>query len=151
MQITIEGTRERLRPVAGLSEGAEASRIRAELRTDRGDHRRSPAARRAPRIMVGDVAQPAGKGAAARSLSRSRLYRNAAGGWEEREVQEDSREAVSACRSTVITGARSAAFRAGYRLVSNTPGESESFSRHRPYRRLNLGRNLKNKKKNRSW
>jgi len=27
----------------------------------------------------------------------------------------------------------------------------ESFSRHRPYRRLNLGRNLKNKKKNRSW
>jgi hypothetical protein len=36
-------------------------------------------------------------------------------------------------------------------LVSNTPGESESFSRHRPYRRLNLGRNLKNKKKNRSW
>jgi hypothetical protein len=36
-------------------------------------------------------------------------------------------------------------------LVSNTPGESESFSRHRPYSRLNLGRNLKNKKKNRSW
>src|SRR5438132_12892648 len=103
MQITIEGTRERLRSVAGLSEGADARRIRAELRTDRRDHRRSPAARRAPRIMVGDAAQPAGEDAAARGLSGGRLHRDAAGGWQEREVQEDAGEAVSACRSPVIT------------------------------------------------
>src|SRR5205823_8243794 len=72
-------------------------------RTDRGDHRRSPAARRAPRILVGDAAQPAGENAAARSLSRSGLHRNAAGGREEREVQEDAGEAVSARRLPVIT------------------------------------------------
>src|SRR2546429_3174418 len=103
MRIAIGDTGERLRPAAGLSEEAESSRIRAELRTDRGDHRRSPAARRAPRILVGDAAQPAGENAAARSLSRSGLHRNAAGGREEREVQEDAGEAVSARRLPVIT------------------------------------------------
>src|SRR6266511_4061985 len=119
MQITIEGTRERLRSVAGLSEGAEARRIRAELRTDRGDHRCSPAARRAPRIMVGDAAQPAGEDAATRGLSRGRLHRDAAGGWREREVQEGAGEAVSACRSPVITAHAAPRFHAGYRRVGS--------------------------------
>src|SRR5205823_10542046 len=96
MQIAIGDTGERLRPAAGLSEEAETSRIRAELRTDRGDHRRGATARRAARIMVGDAAQPAGEDAAARGLPRSRLHRDKAGGWEEREVQENAREAVRA-------------------------------------------------------
>src|SRR6187401_1916536 len=104
MQTRIEDTRERLRPAAGLSEGAEARRIRAELRADRGDHRCSPAARRAARVLVGDVAQPAREDAAARSLSRSRLHRNAAGGWDEREVQEDAGAAVSTRCSSIIIG-----------------------------------------------
>src|SRR5712664_3166341 len=39
--------------------------------------------------MVGDVAQPAGKDAAARGLSRRRLYRDPARRWEECAVQKD--------------------------------------------------------------
>ena len=102
MQTSIEDTRERLRPVAGLSQGAEARRIRAEFRADRGDHRCRPAARRAARILVGDVAQPAREDAATRGLSRSGLHRNATDGREEREVQEDAGEALSARRPHII-------------------------------------------------
>jgi len=36
-----------------------------------------------------DAAQPAGEDAAARGVSRRRLHRDAAGGWEERKVQKD--------------------------------------------------------------
>src|SRR6266702_8974787 len=70
---------ERLRPAAGLSEEAEASRIRAELRSHRGDHRRRAAAGGAPGLVVGDRAQPAGEDAAARSLPRRWLHRDKAG------------------------------------------------------------------------
>src|SRR5450432_2827814 len=80
---------ERLRRTARLSEKAEAARIRAELRADRGDHRRGAAARGAPGVVVGDAAQPAGKDAAARGLPCRRLYRHAAGGREKRAVQAD--------------------------------------------------------------
>src|SRR5450432_2643529 len=80
---------ERLRRTARLSEKAEAARIRAELRADRGDHRRRAAARGASGVVVGDAAQPAGKDAAARGLPCRRLYRHAAGGWEKRAVQAD--------------------------------------------------------------
>src|SRR5882757_6082975 len=86
---------DRLRPAARLSEEAKTSRIRAELRTDRGDHRRCAAARGAPGLVVGNRAQPAGEDAAARSLPRGRLHRDTAGGWQEREVQEDEGEAVA--------------------------------------------------------
>src|ERR1700682_494423 len=82
-----ENPSDRLRPAARLSEEAKTSRIRAELRTDRGDHRRRAAARGASRLMVGDPAQPAGEDAPARSLSRRRLHRDKAGGREERAVQ----------------------------------------------------------------
>src|SRR6478735_10392819 len=61
--------RERLQPAARLSEKADACRIRAELRADRRDHRRGAAARGAPRLVVGDAAQPAGEDAAARGVS----------------------------------------------------------------------------------
>src|SRR3984885_1875409 len=82
------GPRERLRRAARLSEEAEAPRIRAQLRPDRGDHRCGVAARRATRIVVGDVAQPAGEDAAARGLPRRRLHRDPAGRWKERAVQK---------------------------------------------------------------
>src|ERR1700704_1208299 len=84
-----EDTRERLRYAARLSEKTETPGIRAELRADRGDHRRITAARGAPRVVVGDVAQPAGEDAAARGLPRRGLHRDPARGWEERAVQED--------------------------------------------------------------
>src|ERR1700681_958809 len=78
-----EDARERLRRAARLSEKTEAPRIRAELRSDRGDHRRGAAARGPPGVVVGDVAQPAGEDAAARGLPRRRLHRDTAGGWQE--------------------------------------------------------------------
>src|ERR1019366_4016546 len=84
-----EDTRERLRPAARLSEKTDAPQIRAGLRADRGDHRRGAAARRASRVVVGDIAQSAGKDAAARGLPRRRLHRHPAGGWEKRAVQAD--------------------------------------------------------------
>src|ERR1022692_4810125 len=86
---TTEDTSERLRRTARLSEKTDAPRIRAELRADRGDHRRGAAARRASRVVVGDIAQSAGKDAAARGLPRRRLHRHTAGGWEKRAVQAD--------------------------------------------------------------
>src|SRR6266852_3198772 len=84
---TLRVLRERLRPAARLSEAADAARIRAELRQDRGNHRCVAAARGAPRVMVGDLAQPAGKDAATRGLSRRRLYRDPARRRERRAVQ----------------------------------------------------------------
>src|SRR6202035_1282060 len=84
-----EVTSERLRRAARSSEEAEAARIRAQLRTDRGDHRRGAAAGGASGVVVGDLAQPAGKDAAARGLPRRRLHRDKAGGRQERAVQED--------------------------------------------------------------
>src|ERR1700682_558283 len=75
-----EDARERLRRAARLSEKKEAPRIRAELRSDRGDHRRGAAARGPPGVVVGDVAQPAGEDAAARGLPRRRLHRHQAPG-----------------------------------------------------------------------
>src|SRR5450756_312780 len=92
---TTEDSCEQLRRAARLSEKAEAARIRAELRADRGDHRRGAAARGASGVVVGDASQPAGKDAAARGLPRRRLYRHAAGGWEECAVQEDEVRAVA--------------------------------------------------------
>src|SRR6202012_5050579 len=86
------GPCERLRRAARLSEEAEAPRIRAQLRSDRGNHRRGAAARGAARIVVGDVAQPAGENAAARGLPRRRLYRDPAGRRKECAVQEDKVE-----------------------------------------------------------
>src|SRR5450756_2040200 len=77
---TTEDSCEQLRRAARLSEKAEAARIRAELRADRGDHRRRAAARGASGVVVGDAAQPAGKDAAARGLPCRRLYRDTAGG-----------------------------------------------------------------------
>src|SRR5512140_1245607 len=85
-----EDTIERLRRAARLPEAAETARIRAELRTDRGDHRRRPAARGAAGVVVGDAAQPAGKDAPARGVSGRRLHRDPAGGRQERAVQEDA-------------------------------------------------------------
>src|SRR5882762_5621989 len=98
-------TRERLRCAARLSEKTETPGIRAELRADRGDHRRGAAARGASRVMVGDVAQPAGKDAAARGLPRRRLHRDPARRRQECAVQADevaSWFARSAAGSAVI-------------------------------------------------
>src|SRR5450755_454857 len=86
---TTEDSCERLRRAARISEEAEAARIRAELRADRGDHRRRAAARGASGVVVGDAAQPAGKDAAARGVSCRRLHRDAAGGRQKRAVQKD--------------------------------------------------------------
>src|ERR1700722_20439075 len=87
--------RERLRRAARLSEEADPARIRAGLRRDRGDHRCGAAARSAPRLVVGNAAQPAGEDAAARSLPRRRLHRHKARGWEEGAVQADEVGATS--------------------------------------------------------
>jgi hypothetical protein len=73
----------------------------------------------------------------------SRLSRDAAGGREEREVQENAGEAVSRAAHPSSPAHEAPRFRAGYWLVWSTPAARfllESFSRHRPYRRLNLGR-----------
>src|ERR1700716_199071 len=93
-----EDTRERLRYAARLSEKTETPGIRAELRADRGNHRRGAAARGAPRVVVGNLAQPAGEDAAARGLPRRRLHRDEAGGWEECEIQEGEGRAVAQTR-----------------------------------------------------
>src|SRR3977135_838043 len=87
MNFAIEDSCERLRRPARLSQKAKASRIRAELRADRGDHRRTAAARGASRVVVGDVAQSPGEDAAARGVPGRRLHRHKTGGWQERAVQ----------------------------------------------------------------
>src|ERR1700751_2569535 len=81
--------RERLRSLARLPDKPEAAGAGAELRTDRGDHRRCAAARGAARLLVGQTAQPAGEDTAARGVPGRRLHRNASGGRQEREVQAD--------------------------------------------------------------
>src|SRR3954471_13522883 len=95
-----ESTRERLLPFARLPEAPDRAGIHAELRPDRGDHRRRAAARRAAGVVVGDAAQPAGEDAAARGLHRGRLYRDAAGGWPDRAVQADEVEGTISSMSS---------------------------------------------------
>src|ERR1700709_1172147 len=87
--------RERLRSAARLFEEADAARIRAELRADRGDHRRGAAARGAPGVVVGNATQSAGKNAAARGVHGRRLHRDPAGGWQDGAVQEDDGQGSS--------------------------------------------------------
>src|SRR6266404_3239644 len=84
----IGDTSERLRYAARLSEKAKTPGVRAELRADRGDHRRGAAARGASGVVVGDPAQPAGKDAAARGVPGRWLHRDPAGGWEKCAIQE---------------------------------------------------------------
>src|ERR1700704_4520977 len=93
-----EDSCERLRRTARLSQEADAPRIRAELRANRGNHRRSAAARGTPRLMVGNAAQPAREDAATRGLPRRRLYRDKARGRQERAVQADGPEHTSSPR-----------------------------------------------------
>src|SRR6202158_2397211 len=114
-----EDARERLRRAARLSEKTEAPRMRAELRSDRGDHRRGAAARGPPGVVVGDVAQPAGEDAAARGLPRRRLHRHQARGRQEGAVQADEVRdkleltaiADRALRHTFVLGRASGAVR----------------------------------------
>src|SRR3954465_4971767 len=81
--------RERLLRLSRLSEAANLAGIHAGLRTDRGDHRRGIAARRATGVMVGHDARAGREDAAARGLHRRRLRRDTPGGRQERAVQAD--------------------------------------------------------------
>ncbi len=60
-----------------------------QLRADRGNHRRRPAARGASGVVVGNAAQPAGEDAAARGLPRRRLHRDPPCRRQERAIQAD--------------------------------------------------------------